>query len=267
MVGTAEFDFSDEGVLVTGSTSGIGRGIAKGFADAGADVVVNSRTPGDVDETAAELDERASGRVAGVPADLSDPAEIEALVEKASEAVDGLDVLVNNAAVWPMEGSMIDAGLDDWDHTMAVNVRAQFYATKLVAKRMISAGRDGRIVNITSQTGDRRTGPRGIYGVSNTAVNGLTWRMAGELAKHGVRMNAVSTDVTESRQLRKEAQIEAEDRGLTTEEVLEEWGQARPLERLGQPKDLADGVMFLCSDRAAYCVGTILRVAGGGNLQ
>ncbi|NGM70513.1 SDR family oxidoreductase [Natronolimnobius sp. AArcel1] len=268
MTGTASYDFTDETVLVTGSTSGIGRGIAEAFATADANVIVNSRSESDVQTTATELETCGSGDVIGIAADLSEPAEIAHLIESATETLGTITVLVNNAAVWPEESSMVDADLEDWDFTMAVNVRSQFYAAKLVAEEMLENDVAGSIINVTSQTGDRRTGGRGIYGVSNTAVNGLTWRMAHELAQDGIRMNAVSTDVTESRQLRYEAdQIAAENPNQTGEDVLTEWGDARPLGRLGQPRDIADGVLFLCSDRAEYVVGTILRVSGGGNLQ
>ena len=267
MVGKTSYDFSTESALVTGSTSGIGRGIASALAESDANVFVNSRTKASVEETMTELDDIGEGEVAGVAADVSDPAAIEQFVDAAIEEFSELDLLVNNAAVWPMEGEMIQADLEDWDTSMNVNARAQFYASKLVANHMIDAGIKGTIVNVTSQTGDRRTGNRGLYGVSNTAINGLTWRMAGELAEHGIRMNAVSTDLTETRQVRLEARLEGETSDRTEQEVLETWASDLPLGRMGQPADLADAVLFLASDRASYIVGTVLRVAGGGNLQ
>lgn len=267
MVGTATYDFTGQSALVTGSTSGIGRGIATALAETGANVVVNARTESDVEDAAVELDKIGDGRVIGVPADLRKDRAIERLVETGINEFGTLDLLVNNAAIWPMEESMIDTSLEAWDDTMAVNVRSQYYASKLVTRHMVDEEIDGCIVNVTSQTGDRRTGNRGLYGVSNTAVNGVTWRMAGELASHGIRMNAVSTDVTESRQVWTEAELEADGTDRTAEDVLQEWGHSRPLGRLGQPEDIADAVLYLASDRAAYVVGHVLRVAGGGNLQ
>lgn len=268
MGGRGTFDFSGETAIVTGSTSGIGRGIATALANADANVVINARTHADVETTATELESLGDGQVIGVAADLADPDAIEHLVETTIDRVGPVTILVNNAAVWTEEASMIEAGLEDWDLTMDVNVRAQYYASKLVSMQMIEQGVEGSIINLTSQTGDRRTGGRGFYGVSKTAINGLTWRMAHDLAPHGIRMNAVSTDVTESRQLWHEANnIASDDPDRTADDVLTEWGEALPLGRLGQPEDLADAVLFLCSDRASYVVGTILRVSGGGNLQ
>jgi NAD(P)-dependent dehydrogenase (short-subunit alcohol dehydrogenase family) len=267
MVGSTTYDFDGESALVTGSTSGIGKGIARALAAADANVVVNSRSEESVAETAAELADEGDGEVVGVAADVADDAELEALVERAIDEFDGLDLLVNNAAVWPMEDRMVEADMEEWDYTMDVNVRAQFHAAKLVAADMIARDTEGRIVNLTSQTADRRAGNRGIYGTSNTAVNGLTWRMSGELAEEGIRMNAVSTDLTDTRQVRKEARIEAEESGRTESEVLEAWAEKRPLGRLGRPEDLADAVLFLASDRADYVVGSTIRVSGGGNLS
>jgi NAD(P)-dependent dehydrogenase (short-subunit alcohol dehydrogenase family) len=268
MYGNASYDFGDVSAIVTGSTKGIGRGIAERLVDAGGDVVVNSRTEAAVEETVADLATGSDGTVAGVTADLGTVDGVERLVSTAVDRLNGVDLLVNNAAVWPNEASILDASLEDWDYTMDVNVRAQFYASQLVAQHMIEAGVEGAIVNVTSQTGDRRTGARGLYGVSKTSVNGLTWRLAHELAGHGIRVNAVSTDVTDSHQLRYEARLVAEeDPDRTTADVLREWGEAVPMGRLGRPQEIADAVLFLASDRAGYIVGTTIRVSGGGNLQ
>ncbi|MFC6614489.1 SDR family NAD(P)-dependent oxidoreductase [Halopenitus salinus] len=268
MTGHGTFDYAGESAIVTGSTKGIGRGIAKGLAEADANVVVNSRTESDVRETAEELSECGAGEVIGVAADMGVPEEIEGLVDEAIEAFGEIDLLVNNAAVWPREGTLVESSIDQWDMAMDVNVRAQYYASKLVAEHMIDHDVAGNIINHTSQAGDRRTDAFGLYGISKTAIKGLTWRMAQELAEEGIRMNAISTDVTETYQTRHEAEMEAaEDPDRTAEEILQARGEARPIGRLGQPEDLADAVLFLASDRASYVVGDILRVSGGGNLE
>ncbi|NHN49351.1 SDR family oxidoreductase [Halostella sp. JP-L12] len=275
MVGTANYDFSDSSVIVTGSTRGIGRGIAEAFYESGANVLVNSRSEDSVKETTDEIESletaphiNESGSVIGVPADMGESAEVKAMVETAIDEFETVDILVNNAAVWPEEESMVEASLDDWNYTMDVNVRSQYQTSKLIADHMKKEGIDGAIVNVTSQTADRRSGRGRLYSVSNTAVNGLTWRMAHELASDGIRMNAVSTDITHTSQVHYQAeQIAGDDPDQTAESVLNEWGNERPMGRLGQPSDVADGVLFLTSDRASYVTGTILRVSGGGNLQ
>ncbi len=268
MGGHASYDYAGESAIVTGSTKGIGKGIATALAEADANVVINSRSAENVEKTVSTLSRVGNGRITGVPADVGRPAELERLVEHAIDEFEEISLLVNNAAVWPREGSMLEASLEDWDYTMDINVRAQFYGSHLVAKHMAHNDIQGCIINHTSQTGDRRTGDRGLYGISKTAINGLTWRMAINLAQYGIRVNAISTDVTDTFQLRHEAELLAEDdEERTKADILQEWADRTPLGRLGTPEDLAHAVLFLASDKASYVTGSILRVSGGGNLK
>jgi NAD(P)-dependent dehydrogenase (short-subunit alcohol dehydrogenase family) len=267
MTGRASYDFTGETAIVTGSTKGIGKGIAEGLVDAGANVVVTARTASDVERVAEELDAKGAGDVIGVSADMGEAGDVERLVDRAIDRFDVVDLLVNNAAMFPNEDALRTVSMETWDQAFRVNVRAQLYAAQLVAERLIERDEPGSIVNVTSQTADRRAGPRGVYGVTKTAINGLTWKLAHELAGYDIRVNAISTDMTRSAQLRWEAEREAEGREVDADAILEEWGNQRPIGRLGEPSDLADGVMFLASDRAEYVVGDVLRVSGGGNLQ
>jgi len=165
MVGHGSFDYTGESAIVTGSTKGIGCGIAESLAESGANVAINARTAADIDEAVTEMNADHEGDIIGVPGDVSDPADIETLVETAIEAFGTIDLLVNNAAMWPREESMIEASLDDWNQVLNVNVRSQFYTAKLVAEHMIERGIEGNILNVTSQNGERRWG-----GVSRSAV-------------------------------------------------------------------------------------------------
>lgn len=268
-MGDVNYRYDGEVAIVTGSTKGIGRGIARQFAEAGANVVVNARSESDVRDTAATLAEETDGSAIGVPADMSEPAEIEALVEEAIEEFGGIDHLVNNAAAWPPR-PMPDVGLDAWDHGFDVNARGTFYASTLVARHMRETGREGTIVNVTSQAGERHGADHGLYGVSKAAQNGLTWRMAHDLAEHGIRVNAVSTAITDTYQLRKLYVDDKEPEELTDEEISEgkrAMGDRVPLGRIGEPDDIANGVLYLASDAASYVTGHVLRVSGGMNLE
>jgi NAD(P)-dependent dehydrogenase (short-subunit alcohol dehydrogenase family) len=269
MLGRATFDYGGTTAIVTGSTKGIGRGIAGGLADAGANVVVNARTAADVDRVAAELDRDAAGTVIGVAGDMTDPDDVESLVDTTVAEFDRVDLLVNNAAVWP-DGPMPEVGLEEWDFGLGVNARGAFYASTLVARHMIEADVEGSIVNVTSQAGERHGAGHGLYGVSKAAQSGLTWRMAHDLAEHGIRVNAVSTAQTDTYQLRKNYVEGKEPEDLTEAEIeaaKAERAAGIPLGRLGEPEDLADGVLFLASDRADYVTGHVLRVSGGKNLE
>jgi NAD(P)-dependent dehydrogenase (short-subunit alcohol dehydrogenase family) len=212
------------------------------------------------------VDALGDGQVIGVAADVGSPVDIERLVDESVEAFGTIDLLVNNAAVWHGE-PLSEESLSDLAETFEVNVCPQFYCSQLVGRHMRENGVEGAIVNLTSQTGDRYAGGRGFYGVSKTAINGLTWRMPHEFAQYGIMINAVSTDANDTYQLRLGAESVADETGQSVEEVLAVMGERRPAGRLGQPADLADAVLFLGSDSASYIVGTILRVGSGGNLQ
>lgn len=268
-MGDVNFDYDGEVALVTGSTKGIGRGVATRFAEAGADVVVNARSPDDVQSTADELDRNHDGDVVGIAGDIGQPKDVEHLVESAIDRLGGIDHLVNNAAAWP-ERPMPDVGLDAWDTGLDVNARGAFYASTLVARHQIDSGRTGAILNVTSQAGERHGADHGLYGVSKAAQNGLTWRMAHDLAEHGIRVNAVSTSMTDTYQLRKLYVDGKSPEELTDEEIRAgkaEMGERVPLGRIGEPEDVANGVLFLASDAASYVTGHILRVSGGMNLE
>lgn len=268
-MGDVTFQYDGEVAVVTGSTKGIGRGIARRFAEAGADVVVNSRSADAVQSTATELDGACEGEVIGVPGDIGDPSDVERLIEETIDRLGGIDHLVNNAAAWP-ERPMPEVGLDAWDEGLDVNARGAFYASTLVARHQIETDREGSIVNVTSQAGERHGADHGLYGVSKAAQNGLTWRMAHDLADHGIRVNAVSTSMTDTYQLRKLYVDGKQPEELTQEEIREgkeAMGERVPLGRIGEPADVANGVLYLASDAAAYVTGHILRVSGGMNLQ
>ncbi len=268
-MGQASFSYADETAIVTGSTKGIGRGIAEGLAEANANVIINARTPEAVEATAAELERSGDGSIIGIAGDIGEPGDVEALVEATLEEFGAIDLLVNNAAVWPPR-PMPEVGLEEWDMGLDVNARGTFYAATLVARSMIERERPGSIVNITSQAGERHGAGHGIYGISKAAQNGLTWRMAHDLAGHGIRVNAVSTSQTDSYQLRKSYVAGKEPEELTNEEIESakaEYGERIPLGRVGEPEDVADGVLFLGSSAASYVTGHVLRVSGGANLE
>jgi len=275
MPGTAQFDFSGETAIVTGSSRGIGNGIARELAAAGADVVVNSRSEDRVASAVEEIRADANGEVVGIPGDVSDPDDIEMLVAGTLEELGTPTLLVNNAAVWA-ENPLREGDLEDWDFVLGVNARGPFYLSALVAEELRASDREGSIVNVTSAAGERTAGTHGLYGVSKATMTALTWRLAADLAPDGIRVNAVSTSMTDSYQLRtsfmhNRLDIEDPDPEAMTEDqreaAYETWGEDVPLGRVGQPEDLADGVLFLASDAASYVTGHVLRVSGGRNVH
>ena len=233
--------------LVTGAGRGIGRGCAVALARAGADVVLVSRSPGDLEEVAGEV--RALGRSARpVALDVTQAKSVRHLVSE----LPALDVLVVSAGANIPE-PLLDVSEDHLDALLALNVRATFTTVQAAARRMVER-RTGSIVLLSSQMGHVGAAGRTVYCATKHAVEGLTKAAAIELAPHGVRVNAVAPTFVETPMT---APFLA-DPGFRAE-VLERI----PLGRLGRVEDVTAGVVFLASDAAALVTGTSLLVDGG----
>lgn len=250
----AAMDLSGKIVLVTGAQQGIGRGIALRCAAAGADVAVNWLN----DESAAQAiaDEiRAAGRRAfSVRGDVARLAEVEAMVAAIETQLAPIDVLVNNAGVFPRV-PFLELRESDWDFVLDVNLKGSCFCAQAVARRMVAAGRPGAIINLTSGAAYRGS-PRGAhYCASKGGVVSLTRQMALELAPHRIRVNAIApgTVLTErQRQLwfQTEAQVEAAR-------------AAQCLPDLIAPEDIANLALFLASDDSRLITKQTISVNAG----
>jgi NAD(P)-dependent dehydrogenase (short-subunit alcohol dehydrogenase family) len=244
-------DFSGKVVIVTGSGSGLGRGIAIRFAEAGARVVVNYRSSAAGARAVVETIATGGSEAIALQADVTQRAAVEDLIAQAVDAFGQLDVLINNAGVYPL-ASLLEMSEEDWDLVLDANLRSTFLCTQAAARQMIAQGTGGAIVNIASIEAEN---PAPMHSHYNAAKGGLlmyTRAAAYELGPHGIRVNAVSP-------------------GLVWSETLEEdwpdgvarWKEAAPLTRLGRPEDVADACLFLASPTARWISGANLRVDGG----
>ena len=242
-------------VLVTGAQQGIGRAMALAFAAAGADVAINWLD----DERAAQAvaeQVRAQGRRAQlVRADVGELQQVQAMVASTLEGLGPIDVLVNNAGVFPRV-PFLDMTEGDWDHVLDINLKGSCFCAQHVAKAMISAGRPGSIINISSGAALRGS-PRGVhYSASKGGVLSLTRAMALELAPHRIRVNAIAPGLTDT----------AQPRYGSSEAEIAEMARAIPLGRMAQPDDIARAAVFLASDDAGFITGQTLHVNGGSYL-
>lgn len=247
-----KFSLSGKVALVTGARTGIGRGIAVGLAQAGADIAAlgHSEMPELKEEVESlgrafnlyELDFVASNR-----SDLIDMADL------IWENLDGVDILINNAGII-RRSSLLDFGEKDWYDVINVNQNALFFLSQSIARHMVHDGRRGKIVNIASML----TFQGGIrvpsYTASKSAVAGITRAMANELSQYGIQVNAIapgyiSTNNTEA--LRADRQRSAEILGRI------------PAGRWGTPEDLAGMAVFLASSASDYVTGSVFPVDGG----
>lgn len=258
-MGRASFAFDDETVIVTGGASGIGRACALGFADAGARVLVADvqDEPKDAGEEVPthRLIEESGGTAAFAECDVSEPSEVEAVVEAARE-YGGVDVMVNNAGTFA-GGSFTDLEVETLDEAYGVNVRGMFVGTQAAASEMVDAGTEGAIVNTASISSTFAQHGQVAYDTTKGAIRMLTRGAALELASEGIRVNAtapgqIATEFTEDGTER------TEDRAGDGEFL-----KPIPMGRAGYPEDVADATLYLASDAASYITGELLYVDGG----
>jgi NAD(P)-dependent dehydrogenase (short-subunit alcohol dehydrogenase family) len=241
----------DRVAIVTGASQGIGRAIAVELAKVGAHVVVSSRRRAALDDVARAIE--AEGRRAlAVPCDVTDGAQVDALVAQTLEAFGRVDVLVNNAA-YRLRHAFEDLPRAEWDAMVGTNLTGVFLLTQAVGRVMIRQ-HAGKIVNVTSTAG--RTGARGMaaYAATKAGVTVLTQSLGAEWAKHGVLVNAVAPGPTET-----EGVLEI----WKTPAMIERAAREVPLQRLGRPEEIAWAVIFVASDQANFMTGETVYVSGG----
>jgi 3-oxoacyl-[acyl-carrier protein] reductase len=241
-------DLSGRVALVTGASRGIGRAIAKRLAAQGATVVAAARA----DNARATVDEivGAGGRAELASTDVSDAAQIDALVAGVLERHRRIDVLVNNAGI-ARDQLMLRMKRDDWDAVIATNLTAAFGLTQAVLKPMIRQG-GGRIVCVSSVVGQSGNAGQANYAASKAGLIGFVKAVAQEVASRNITVNAVAPGLIETDMTR-----------AITDGAREEWAAKIPLKRLGTPDDIAAAVCFLASDEASYITGQVLAVNGG----
>lgn len=242
--------------IVTGGASGIGRGIARGLAEAGAAVLVADRDGDGASAVAAELG-ATGARAAALACDVTRDTDCRTAVERAVAELGGLDLLVNNVGIIRRR-AVTETSEAEWDLVMAVNVKSVYLMSHHAIPVMAAGGR-GVIVNISSGWGLKGGGRAASYCASKAAVVNLTRAMAIDHAAQGIRVVCVCPGDTDTQMLRQEAAELGEDVATFLEQSA-----ARPIGRLGSPEDIARAVVFLASDDAAWVTGTTLLVDGGG---
>ncbi len=240
--------------LVTGAQQGIGAAIARAVAGAGGDVVINYLDDADAAEAvAAEV--RAAGRRASlVQGNVTDGNDIEAML-RAADGLGGIDILVNNAAIFPRV-AFLEMTEADWDAVLNVNLKAPFLCSLAAAKRLRAAGKGGAILNLASSAAFRGSARGTHYVASKAGILGLTRASALELAPHAIRVNAIAPGLTDTAQPR---------HGMTEDEIAAAAARL-PLAGLTLPEDVAELAVFLCSDAARRITGQCVHVNGGDYL-
>jgi 3-oxoacyl-[acyl-carrier protein] reductase len=244
-------ELAQQNVIVTGANRGIGKVLARSFAEAGATVGVLGRRQEAVEEAVAELkDTTGKEELSPIVADVSDFDQVNEAVEEWVEAHDGVHTLINNAGI-NRDGLLMRMKEDDWNDVMDVNLNGAFNCTKAVIRPMLS-NRWGRIIMVSSVAGIMGNPGQSNYSASKSGMVGFSKSIARELGSRNITSNTIApgyieTDMTE----------ELDDERKET--VLD----MTPLERFGEAEEVADCARFLASERANYITGEVIRVDGG----
>ena len=253
MPASSRFDLNGRVAIVTGGSRGIGGAIAEVLAEHGAHVVISSRKQADLDAEAGRINALHADRVSVVAAHAGRPEDLERLVNTVMERHGRIDILVNNAGTNPYAGPLIDAELSAWDKTFEVNVRGMFALTQLVYRAWMRE-HGGTVVNVASTGGLRPGLGLGVYRVTKAAVVFMTRQLAREIGSN-VRVNAVAPGLIKTR---------FAEALWGNEDVLERILAPNPTGRIGTVEEVANAVLFLVSDAAAYVNGEVMVVDGGG---
>lgn len=240
--------------VVTGASRGIGEAIATSFAAEGATVVIVSRKLDALEAVAATINETFPGTVYARAAHMGDAAQVDALVASVADDFGTPDVLVNNAATNPYFGPFLAVSEAAWDKTFDVNVKGYFSASRAVAKRLLSDGKPGSIINMASIYGLCGAPLQGVYGMTKAAVISMSRTLAAELGAAGIRVNTICPGLVDT----KFASII-----VNTPEFSEHYVSRAPLGRWAEPREITGVAVFLASDEASYTTGQEFVIDGG----
>ncbi len=245
------FNFAGKTAIVTGAGRGIGRVIALGLAQAGANVVLCSRTKAEIDAVAAEISEK-GGKALAVVTDLTVHEQLENLVDTTVREFGGIDILVNNAARSFLRG-LLELREDGWDKCFNTNVKAVWLLSRLAARKMMEQ-RGGKIINITTVGAEKAEIGMAAYGCSKAALKHLTRCMAREWAPLGINVNAVAPGFTRT---------DFSKPIWSNPDVEKMICNTIPKGKIAEPDDVVGAVLFLASPAAEYITGNTIYVDGG----
>ena len=246
------FDITGRRALVTGSSRGIGRALAEGLAQAGAEVIINARDASALEVAANQIKDTTGVMVHAVPFDVTDPAAVASGISRIEETIGPLDVCVNNAGM-QRRAPFTEFTVEDWNSLVATNITSAFLVGREVAARMKVRGR-GKIINIASLQSEVSRPGIAPYAATKGAIKMLTRGMCGDLAGSGICVNAIGpgyfdTELTSA---------------LVADEEFSAWVRRRtPAGRWGKVEDLVGTLIYLASDASAFVNGQIIYVDGG----
>lgn len=247
--------------IVTGSSRGIGKAIARGLSKEGAKVAICSRNTAELEKTAEEIKYLTGTEVLPLKVDLKNEGDVKLLVEQTIKKFGRVDVLVNNSG-GPPASIFLDTTKDGWRDALDSLLMSVISCCMEVVPYM-KKQQWGRIINMASFTAKQPAERLILSNAVRAAVLGLTKTLSNELAEYGILVNAVCPGWTLTRRVEELAKSTAEKTGKAYDLVIAEWANDIPLKRLAQPEEIASQVVFLASEKASYITGTVIQVDGG----
>jgi 3-oxoacyl-[acyl-carrier protein] reductase len=235
--------------LVTGAAQGIGKVVALLFAQNGADLVISDINLEKAEETAKEI-ESIGRKAMAIKVDVANFDDVNQMTQAVIERFGHIDILINNAGI-TRDKLILRMTEEDWDAVLNINLKGTFNCTKVVVRHMAKQ-RSGKIVNIASVVGEMGNAGQANYAASKAGVIGFTKTIAREFAQRGINVNAIAPGY-----------IQTPMTDALPEKVKEELKRLIPMERLGQPEDVAQAVLFFVSEASSYITGQVLNVNGG----
>ena len=246
------FSLTGEVAVVTGAGRGIGEGIARTLAGAGAAVVCAARRADEI-ERVAEAIRKDGGKAIAVPTDVTDDAAVEALARAAIDEFGRLDIWVNNAGGSPIQAPLVKIPRDEWDHCLLLNLTAVWVCTRVAAEHMEDGG---RVLNISSRAAEMTVPGSGHYSAAKAGVNMLTQTFATELGPR-IRVNGIMPGAVPTEIMMKALRLGEQDLPKL-EKALR-----LPAGRLGTPEDLGAAALYLCSPASSWVTGQTINISGG----
>ena len=250
-MGTEMFSLDGKVAIVTGASRGIGRAIALGFAEAGADLALGARSESDLETLAKEID-GLGRRAIAIQTDVTQRDQIQNLVDRTVAELGGVDILVNNAGGSRFMAPIVQVRPDGWDKMLALNLDSVFHATQIGAQAMIAGNRKGSIIQIASVAGLEGAPGLSFYSAAKGGVRLMSQAAAKELGESGIRVNCIAPGWI------------ATDLNAWMDDQMREWAASTSaLKRIGDPEEVVGAAMFLASDASSFVTGTTIVVDGG----
>jgi NAD(P)-dependent dehydrogenase (short-subunit alcohol dehydrogenase family) len=262
MKGKPQMQLNGRAALVTGGATGMGRAIARRLAQAGADVAICGLPENPLEEAAAEL--RALGvRALALETDQGIAADCEEVVARTLREFGRLDILVNSAGALGQIGPVTELDTEQWEAAMRVNLTGLMVLCRESVKLMLSAGRGGSIINISSGAVRRPVPHRAPYIAAKWAMVGFGQALAMEVGRQNIRVNAILPGAVATERFRRMTAIMAESRGTTVDAIISGWEAETPAGRFVTVEEIADTALYLASDASSGLTGQALNLSAG----